>query len=94
MIINIQDGALEYIKDNGSILTIETKVAGGWVKVEEPVMFLERPKQVEVYNQHSQRGIDIYIRKSVKAEDIRIKLKKILFIKYLVVDGIKTNTFK
>lgn len=91
MKLHISEEALVYINKNGGNLIVDIKVAGGWIKIEEPVMFLSIPSDINNYNREEVNDSIVYIKKNIIAENIYIDLKKILFLKYLTIKGIVTN---
>ena len=91
MNINIAKDALEYISNKGRVVLIDIKVAGRWVRIEEPVVLLKEPQNINDYTLYNMDDINVYIKKSIKDTDITIKLSRFLIFKTLTVEGLEIN---
>lgn len=92
MEIIIEDKAKEYIrkkaKDN-SIKIELVEASNCWVPIVEPSVEMGKPKDISQYNVYELDDIKIYYKKEFRSmgEQIKIKLDRYLFMKYLKVDG-------
>ena len=94
--IIIEKNAAEYIKKHAkddSITLYIHSAGGGWCSIQAPTVQLGKPDKDESFNMYSIDGVNVYIKEGIKVrnDQIRIFLRKFLWIKDLAVDGVRID---
>lgn len=96
MNIIIEKNAVNFIrkhtKDNSVTLFIKAG-AGGWCSVQSPAVQLGKPTKADNYDVFTVDDISVFVGKNmqIKNDKLHIFLRKMLWIKELLVDGIHIN---
>lgn len=92
MIINIEDKALEYIKEMGGYATIRYSKKG-WCHsgdIDVPTIHLGKPESnLEDYEKYQEKEIILYFPKNLilSGEEIKVSLSKLFLWKKLTLEG-------
>lgn len=86
----LTNDALDYIKENGSVVTIGTTSKKGWVGGSVPLDEVEpeMPEDPSNYTKIDKNDVSIYVDNKISADDktIKITLSKLLWLKKLSLD--------
>ena len=93
MHIIVEKEAAEYIREksnDNSLLIMELRVKSGWCSVNQLSVKMGRPDNEKAFNLYEVNGIDVYLLRTlnIPKDEVKISLKKILFIKNLEVKGV------
>lgn len=93
MHIIIAKEAAEFIKEknmDNSIYITEVQVKSGWCSVNQLSVKMGRPDNEKAFNLYEVGEISVYLLRTlnIPKDEVKISLKKILFIKSLEVKGV------
>lgn len=93
MHIIIEKEAVGYIKEknsDNSIFISEIQVKSGWCSVNQLSVKIGRPDNIKAFYLYEVEGISVYLLRTlnIPKDEVKISLKKILFIKSLEVKGV------
>ena len=92
MKLDIEDKALDFIREKGKIVNINLFTPKScWVSLSEPKVSFGKPKSIQNFDEYIIDDVSVYIEKIIepKGKELKIKFHKILGVKYLSVDGVK-----
>lgn len=89
---NAVDFIAKYSKDNSVTLLVKSG-GGGWCAVQSPTVQLGKPTIADNYDMYTAYDISVFVRKDTKIRNnkLHIFIRKLLWIKELIVDGIQIS---
>lgn len=94
MILDIEDKALDFIREKGKIVAIHLFASKSCcVSLSEPKVTFGKPENIQKFDEYIIDDVFVYTDKfiEVKDEELKIQFNKVLGVKYLSVEGVKTG---